>query len=77
MGPDHGAHSFNYANLGIEKEKMIYREVGESDFSFLNTGEISLPQDRQFRDMTELAQHWLGQINSYTEEDDDNGFTVL
>ncbi|HUM43688.1 MAG TPA: phage terminase large subunit family protein [Fervidobacterium sp.] len=79
MGPDHGAHSFNYANLGIEKEKMLYRVIGESDFSFLDTGGgLSLPQDRQFKDMNELAQHWLGQINSLPDEGDDiDGFTVV
>lgn len=66
MGPDHGAHSFNYAWLGIEKERMYYREVGESDYSFIDDGSDSVfPRDRQFRDMNELAQHWLGQLKHH------------
>jgi hypothetical protein len=79
MGPDHGAHSFNYAWLGIEKERMYYREVGESDYSFIDDGSDSVfPRDRQFRDMNELAQHWLGQLKHHeTMEDASDHIEVL
>ena len=71
MGPDHFAMAFNYAYIGIERDRFMIREEGDIEFTFMDLEPGNedgfqpsnvLPKNGTIRDIDELDDFWRDKI---------------
>lgn len=62
MGPDDFAHAFNFAYLGIDREKLQISEGGGMDYLFIDEAAdepgLILPENGTLKTPEELANYW-------------------